>query len=142
MFGQWHGSAAFGKWFGGLQSDVAPFIKDQLHVLTKVFVSWVETSDAGFVVDTDLAASSLLAPAAPVMTVISAAIATLTKCPAQTAEAPRTTPKVCVRKKSATVPAQTREHATLTETKQLFIVTGDRSETITLAPSGAFVKTK
>jgi hypothetical protein len=142
MFGQWHGSTAFGKWFGGLQADVVPFVEEQFHVFTEVFASWVETSNAVFVVDTALAASSLFAPAAPVATVMSDAIVTQTKCPAQTAETPRTTPKVRARKKSATVPAQPREHATLTETKQLFIVTGDRSETITLAPSGAFVKTK
>lgn len=141
MFGQWHGSTAFGKWFGGLQADVAPFIEDQFHVITKVFASWVETSDASFVVDTTLVASSLFAPAAPVVTVMSSAIATMTKRPAQTAGAPRATPKVRIRKKGTTVPAQPLEHAAMTETKQLFVVTSNQSETITLAPSGAVVKT-
>jgi hypothetical protein len=73
MFGQWHGSTAFGKWFGGLQADVVPFVEEQFHVFTEVFASWVETSNAVFVVDTALAASSLFAPAVPVVAVMSAA---------------------------------------------------------------------
>lgn len=69
-------------------------------------------------------------------------VVTLAKRTAQTLEAPRAAPKVSVRKKDVTVSVQPQETAVLTETDQLFIVTGDRSETLTLAPLGETVKTK
>lgn len=69
-------------------------------------------------------------------------VVTRAKRSARAAETPKPAPKPSVRKKDITVSTQTQETAVLTETDQLFIVTGDRSETLTFAPSGAVVKTK
>ena len=69
-------------------------------------------------------------------------VVTRAKRSARAAETPKPAPKPSVRKKSIAVMTPIQETVVLTETDQLFIVTGDRSETLTLAPLGETVKTK
>lgn len=127
MFGQWHGSTAFGKWFGGLQAEVVPFIKDQFHVFTEVFASWVETSNAVFVVDTALAASSLFAPAVPVVAVMSAANVCVVTMRGRRAASPaepkqKAFQKAAPVRRDTAVTSMAMETSVVTSTEEIFII--------------------
>lgn len=69
-------------------------------------------------------------------------VVTRAKRSARAAETPKPAPKPSVRKKSIAVMTPIQETVVLTETDQLFIMTEDRSTTITTALLGASVKTK